>query len=201
MRSSVLLIIGLVIWLFQLSVRAQELANDQGAASFSGYPDAQEFTIVPRKGASLFYPCVQCHANMPPRSEIRQLYAPHQIELEHGRGRIWCLSCHDLNVRSDLITLLGEPVDFDDAHLVCGGCHSSRHKDWYFGAHGKRVANWQGERTLYNCTHCHDAHDPTIKARAPQPAPPVRAGLELTNDAEHDDSPPGAATTSASENE
>ena len=201
MRSRNLLITGLIICLASWSAVAQTSSVAEETVRFTGYPDAQEFTVVSRKGTSLFYPCVQCHSAMQPRSEIRQLYAPHQIELEHGSGRIWCISCHDLDTRSNLTTLLGEPVDFDDAHLVCGGCHSNRHKDWYFGAHGKRVANWQGERTLYSCTHCHDAHKPTIPARAPKPAPPVRAGLELKRHSEHDDSPPGSATMSNSENE
>jgi hypothetical protein len=201
MRSRNLLVTGFIICLTSWSVVAPNSLVAQETVRFTGYPDAQEFTVVSRKGTSLFYPCVQCHSVMQPRSEIRQLYAPHQIEIEHGSGRIWCLSCHDINTRSNLTTLLGEAVDFDDAHLVCGGCHSNRHKDWYFGAHGKRVDNWQGERTLYSCTHCHDAHKPAIQARAPKPAPPVRAGLEFKRHAENDDSPPGSTTMSTNENE
>jgi len=201
MRSGNLLIAGLIICLPSWSAVAQYATVVQEPVRFEGYLGAQEFTVVPRKHGLLLYPCVQCHQIMEPNPEIRQLNAPHQIELEHGLGRIWCISCHDLDTRSNLKTLLGEPVDFDDAHLVCGGCHSSRHKDWYFGAHGKRVDNWQGERTLYSCTHCHDAHNPSITARAPKPAPPVRAGLELKRKVEHVDSLPGAATMSSSENE
>ena len=84
---------------------------------------------------------------------------------------------------------MNEPVDFDDAHLVCAGCHANRHKDWTFGVHGKRVANWEGERTQYNCTHCHDPHKPAIAPRAPQPPPPVRMGLELTPGVDHVNEP------------
>lgn len=76
-----------------------------------------------------------------------------------------------------LRTLLDEQIDFDDSHLVCGSCHADRQRDWFYGGHGKRVANWEGERKLYSCVHCHDPHDPTIKPRKPQPPPPVRAGL------------------------
>ena len=201
MYSRSLLITGLIICLASWSAIAQNVTVVPEPVRFEGYPGAQEFAVVPRKHGLLFYPCVQCHESMEPNPEIRQLFAPHQIVMEHGPGRIWCMSCHDLDTRSNLKTLLGEPVDFDDEHLVCGGCHSNRHKDWYFGAHGKRVDNWQGERTLYSCTHCHDAHQLSIKARAPQPAPPVRAGLELKRKAEHDDSPPEAATMGSSENE
>ena len=142
--------------------------------------------MLPRKHDLFFYPCDQCHESMEPNPEIRPLNAMHDSTLEHGRGRIWCLSCHDLENRNYLKTLLDELVDIDEAYQVCGGCHANRQKDWFFGAHGKRIANWQGDRTLYNCTHCHNPHSPAIKARAPKPAPPVRAGLELMRGIEHE---------------
>jgi len=179
---------GWIICLALVSAEAQEPADPVQPLRFEAYTGTQEFSIVPRKDELFFYPCTTCHAAMEPNPEIRQLYAPHVVEIEHGRGRIWCLSCHGLDDRNNLRTLLEEPVDIDEAHLVCGGCHANRHKDWYFGAHGKRVANWQNERTLYNCTHCHDAHSPAIKARAPKAAPPVRAGLKLERGIEHEKS-------------
>jgi hypothetical protein len=93
-----------------------------------------------------------------------------------------------------LQTLRGDKVDFDDAYLVCGQCHFNRQKDWYFGAHGKRVADWRGPRTLYNCTHCHDPHTPAIAPRAPARPPPVRAGLKPM-DNPHAAEPVSAYTT------
>jgi hypothetical protein len=42
---------------------------------------------------------------------------------------------------------------------------------------------------VFNCTHCHDAHSPAIKPRAPKPSPPVRAGLERQHGVEHAPSP------------
>ncbi len=179
---------GWIICLTLMSAEAQESTEPQEPLRFEGYAGVDEFAVVPRKESLFFYPCTQCHNFLEPSAEIRELNAPHPSDLQHGRGRIWCLSCHDLDNRNNLKTLLGEPVDFDEAHLVCGGCHANRHKDWYFGAHGKRIANWQGERTLYNCTHCHDAHSPAIKARAPKPAPPVRAGLKLEPGIKHEKS-------------
>jgi len=156
---------------------AQDPAGD--GVAFEGYPGAPTVTVVSRKDQLFFYPCSQCHAAMEPNPEVRPLNVMHDAEIDHGRGRLWCLNCHDLDNRDYLRTLLGEPVDFDDAHLVCGGCHANRQRDWTFGAHGKRVADWQGERTVYACTHCHNPHQPAIPPRAPQPPPPVRAGLEL----------------------
>lgn len=146
---------------------------------FPGYPDAPAFTVKPRRDEELFfYPCSQCHEFMDPNDDVRELSAPHDIQLEHGKGRFWCVQCHSLRQRDSLQTLLEEPVDFDEAYIVCGGCHANRQRDWYYGSHGKRLEVWQGERVLYNCTHCHDAHSPSIKPRAPLAAPPVRAGME-----------------------
>jgi hypothetical protein len=147
-------------------------------AAFTGYPEAPAFSVVPRRDKLTFYPCETCHAAMPVNTQRRQLYSPHPAALEHGNGRIWCLDCHAGEGRNHLQTLAGDEVDFNDAYLVCGQCHYQPQRDWYFGAHGKRVGNWQGERELYNCTHCHDPHAPAVRPRAPEPPPPVRAGLQ-----------------------
>ncbi len=165
---------------------AEDSVGSLPGIRFEGYPNSPPVSVVSRKADLCFYPCDQCHAAMEPNPDIRELNVMHVAELQHGRGRIWCLSCHDLENRNYLRTLLDEPVDFDQAHLVCGGCHSNRHKDWVFGAHGKRVANWQGERKLYDCAHCHDPHSPSIQPRAPKPPPPVRVGLELVRGASHE---------------
>jgi hypothetical protein len=147
-------------------------------ATFAGYAGAPAFSVVPQKDKLAFYPCSACHAAMQPNPVPRLLYSPHPAALVHGAGRFWCLDCHQTANRDQLHTLTGQTVDFDQAYLVCGQCHFRQQKDWYFGAHGKRVANWTGEREIYNCTHCHDPHDPVLKPRAPGPPPPVRAGLD-----------------------
>lgn len=146
--------------------------------AFSGYPGAPAFDVVPEKDKLTFYPCMQCHQAMKPNPQPRKLASPHPAALAHGKGRIWCLDCHQIDDRNSLHTIRGEKVDFNDAYLICGQCHFNRQKDWYFGAHGKRAVNWQGKRTLFNCTHCHDPHDPLVKPRAPSKAPPVRAELK-----------------------
>ena len=176
--------------LLALAATAFGQSPDQGQEAleplrFQGYPDAPEFSVVPRKDELFFYPCSQCHDNLEPSGEIRELMAPHDVELEHGNGRIWCLSCHSLDTRNYLSSLLEERIDFDSAYLLCGNCHPFQQKDWYYGAHGKRVDNWQGQRTLTSCTGCHDAHSPTIKPRAPKPVPPVRAGLDRPEGEKH----------------
>ena len=145
---------------------------------FAGYPGAPAFTVVPRKPHLALYPCSQCHKALPLNATPRKLVgAPHQAALHHGQGRFWCLDCHQGNDRDALHTVGGAKVDFDQSYLVCGQCHGARQRDWAFGAHGKRVAGWQGERQIYACTHCHDPHNPLLQPRAPSPPPPLRAGL------------------------
>jgi hypothetical protein len=146
-------------------------------ATFAGYAGAPKFSVVPRTDSLKFYPCTACHSALPPNPQPRLLAAPHPAALPHGAGRFWCLDCHQTRDRDQLRLLSGAPVDFNDSDKVCGQCHFRQHKDWHFGAHGKRVANWQGERQIYSCTHCHDPHDPVTKPRQASPPPPVRAGL------------------------
>ena len=141
------------------------------------YPDAPAIAVMPRQQELAFFPCQQCHATLQANPEVRDVRI-HRTEFNHGEGRIWCLQCHDSQQRNYLTTLLGQRVSFEQAHLVCGGCHGRVERDWYFGAHGKRVGNWQGERVVYGCSHCHDPHDPAIKPRAPSPPPAVRKGLD-----------------------
>jgi len=140
-------------------------------------PAGVQFSIVPRIPELTYYPCTQCHEFMTPNPEIRELSSPHPSELTHGDQRMWCLTCHKIDDRNSLTNLLGEPVDFDRAADVCASCHMQRHNDWMSGGHGKRVANWQGDRVIYSCPQCHDPHAPSIKPRAPKPHPPDRKGL------------------------
>lgn len=155
--------------------------------TFAGYVQAPPFKVVPQKDKIALYPCSQCHKLMPPNPTPRKLEAaPHQAALQHGKGRLWCLNCHLIDDRDFLRTVRDQKVDFDEAYLVCGQCHFNRQKDWYLGAHGKRVSNWQGERTIFSCTHCHDPHDPATKPREASKAPPVRAGLQPMGPADHE---------------
>ena len=145
--------------------------------AFHGYPDAPAFSVVPRQDQLANYPCENCHGVMPPNPQPRRLYSPHTAAIEHGSGRIWCLDCHDAENRNVLRTLAGATPSFDEAYLLCGQCHYQPQKDWFYGAHGKRAGNWQGDRELYNCTHCHNPHAPAVQPRAPEPPPPIRKGL------------------------
>jgi hypothetical protein len=152
---------------------------------FTGFAGAPPFSVVPRKPELPLFPCSMCHNTQKLNTTVRQFVvappptgAPHAGVLRHGGGRMWCLDCHLAKDREWLHTLGGEKIDFDDSPRLCGQCHGARHRDWAFGAHGKRVADWTGERQLYACTHCHDPHQPGLLPRAPSKKPPLRAGLE-----------------------
>lgn len=126
------------------------------------------------------YPCKECHdESLPTDAKERAMPEDHgDIDLKHGGGRFWCLTCHDADNRDVLHGLKGQPITFDEPFLLCGQCHFRRQRDFFFGAHGKRVGTWQGERVLTPCTACHNAHDPSIKPRKPYRAERLRAGLQ-----------------------
>ena len=174
-RNRVLLLLALFAYAPAGFAQARQEVTEPGIFV---NPAAVEFSIFPRKPELTFYPCTQCHELMTPNPEVRELLSPHPSTLDHGDQRIWCLTCHKIDDRDYLTNLLGENVDFDNAPEVCASCHMQRHKDWMFGGHGKRASNWQGERAIYSCPHCHDPHSPLIEPRAPKPLPPVRKGLE-----------------------
>jgi rubredoxin len=128
------------------------------------------------------HPCSNCHTWTKSDLTPRKLKKPHDnFELKHGlhgKGKFWCFTCHTLDGRGGLRTLEGQKLDFNEAYVLCSQCHVQETRDWVFGAHGKRVANWQGERQVYNCTVCHYQHDPAIGPRAALAGPVVRQGLE-----------------------
>lgn len=142
------------------------------------YPDAPAFTVQPRNTNSKFEDCWDCHEADDIDPEPRRLRTKHVREIDHGGNRFWCLTCHAGDNIEYLRTSSNEKIEFEESYLICGSCHADRQKDWYFGAHGKRVSGWQGERAILACTHCHDPHKPAVAARAPLPRPPVRVGMD-----------------------
>ncbi|MBC8258768.1 MAG: hypothetical protein H8E38_07125 [SAR324 cluster bacterium] len=148
---------------------------------------APKFSIKPRKEAELEnFPCMDCHEDEETNYNIRLLEEDHEdYKLEHGAERFWCLTCHQADNRDYLRSLKNNAIDFDQSYRLCGQCHFQRQKDWFFGAHGKRIGNWSGERKLYLCTECHDPHSPSIKPLKPNPPPKVRKGLVFVPNGTH----------------
>ncbi|MGK5094828.1 hypothetical protein WDW89_22810 [Deltaproteobacteria bacterium TL4] len=143
-------------------------------------PEFSPFRVPPRKETQLeAFPCSDCHED----DEInidkeRKLTEEHQsIVLDHGGGRFWCLTCHNLKNMNYLRSLKDKEIDFNQSYLLCGQCHSPRQKDWFLGAHGKRVSTWTGERIILLCTECHNPHSPYIKPKQPDPPPKKHKGV------------------------
>ena len=152
-----------------------------GGDMVTGPGTLEKFSVRPRRDDLYFYPCADCHEFMDSNNEIRELEVEdgHPGHIEHGEGRIWCLSCHARESNyNTLQDLLGGGIDLDQGYQVCAGCHGEHYRDWSHGAHGKRLANWRGERVIFSCVECHNPHRPSIAPRPPEPPPPIRAGLE-----------------------
>lgn len=146
------------------------------------FPDSPSFEVIPGLKNPEMHPCSNCHRWTKGNVTPRVLKQPHDdFELKHGlhgKGKFWCMTCHHLEGSGGLVTLEGEKVEFDDAYLVCSQCHVNQARDWVYGAHGKRIGNWQGPRQILNCTACHYQHRPAHAARAPMGGPVIRMGLE-----------------------
>lgn len=120
--------------------------------------------------------CANCHGWRKPVTERRILVAPHDgVTLAHGQGAgLWCLDCHHLQNPATLKGREGQAFPFAQAQENCAVCHNRQTRDWRAGVHGKRVASWQGERTVQRCAVCHDPHAPRFAGIVPSspPSPP-----------------------------
>ena len=169
---------------------------DFSASPISGhllFADVPGFGVIPSIKDKGMHPCSNCHTWAKSNLTPRRLKRPHDNFLLqhglHGQGEFWCFTCHHLDGAGGLRTLEGERLSFDDAYILCAQCHPGETRDWSFGAHGKRVDNWQGNRRILNCTACHYQHRPNIKPRKAVPPPPVRRGLVNNDHKPHVEAP------------
>ncbi len=128
------------------------------------------FWTETRKDKMERFKCSQCHNNKTVQITKAAEMAHGDIQLDHG-GKdkpLSCFTCHKRDERDFLVNERDEKVDLDHAYELCGQCHFRQAKDWVGGAHGKRVANWAGQRVVKNCTACHDPHSPLFKKRWPK---------------------------------
>lgn len=175
---------GVLSTLFLILIYALSAVGSHGESAaepgVAQNPAPASFIVGERLDDLYFFPCADCHEYMDPNKKVRQLDVEegHPALLGHGDGQMWCFACHDPSNYSQLLNLLAEPIDFDQGYQVCSGCHSRNYRDWTYGGHGKRIANWRGERRLYSCVECHNPHKPSIPPRAPKPPPSIRAGLK-----------------------
>lgn len=127
------------------------------------------FRVLARKAKIERYKCSSCHTDKPVTAQQGALLTHGDIILEHGSEDqgLSCIDCHHPQDRDYLEDKKGRKIDFDHSYQLCGQCHFRQKRDWLGGAHGKRVVNWAGERTVYNCTTCHNPHSPRFEKRFP----------------------------------
>ncbi len=139
--------------------------------------------------------CSGCHPGgadqAAPPNEPRQLQMHQDIisdasKLQHGRGAIWCLDCHNAANRDTLVDRRGKEVSFDESHKVCGSCHGDTYSKWRMGLHGKRTGEWKvgGKKRWWTCTECHNPHTVQEHRFNPiKPEPPPALPRGMSNDA------------------
>lgn len=136
--------------------------------------EGKTYPVPPPPFSEDIFPCSDCHADMEPNPERRELVDMHEdIILDHAEGQRWCLDCHNLNDRDSLRLVSGEVIPFTESYRLCGQCHGDKLRDWKVGVHGKRTGYWNGEKQYLLCAHCHNPHSPSFKPLQPMP-PPIR---------------------------
>jgi hypothetical protein len=110
------------------------------------------------------FPCMECHKDQkdPTRRELG-FHEEQQSVFDHDSEHRWCLDCHDLANRDRLRLASGATVPFTESYRLCGQCHGDKFRDWRAGIHGKRVGQWDGEKTYLLCVSCHNPHSPGFK--------------------------------------
>ena len=123
---------------------------------------------------------------------VMESLVPDLKDLQHGRGRIWCLDCHHTTKRDKLVDHFGDPISFDQPQLLCGKCHGDKLRDWRDGIHGKRIGEFAsaGKKRWFTCTECHNPHNVQDGERnrgfiqlQPEPPPQLPRGMA---DARHE---------------
>lgn len=139
-------------------------------------PPEKVFAVPPPPFSEDIFPCSNCHADLTPNLQRRELEDMHtEIVLHHAEGQRWCLDCHNPNDRDKLRLVSGELIPFSESYRLCGQCHGDKFRDWKVGIHGKRTGMWNGDKQYLLCAHCHNPHDPKFKPLKPLP-PPQRPG-------------------------
>lgn len=146
--------------------------------------DAQNHIVLPKEHLDLIYSmrnCAECH---PPNDPVKVDYDAdgnvkmpdaHKglMSMAHGHNNN-CFNCHDKGQLDQLHTAEGAKLKFEQATLLCAGCHGTTYRDWMAGAHGRTSGHWDRSAGPYerqDCTACHDPHAPAFTGLIPMPGP------------------------------
>ncbi len=130
-----------------------------------------EDIITDRTKQLEFYPCSKCHANVDKNSIVDKESSHHKISINHMTQYNKCGLCHGDPVSNQLTLIGGGMITFKQSYKVCQQCHGEKGRDWELGIHGKFSGKWNGLRSKYTCTDCHDPHDPKYGPDRPLPPP------------------------------
>ena len=162
-------------------------------------PRSEKLALMPMCGTSChngvgpqFNPPTLPKDKRPKPNPTMEAMVPDLANLQHGRGRIWCMDCHHTTKRNKLVDHYGDPISFDQPQLLCGKCHGDKLRDWRDGIHGKRIGEFTstGKKRWFTCTECHNPHNVQDGARnrgfvqlQPEPSPQLPKGMK---DAKHE---------------
>jgi hypothetical protein len=162
-------------------------------------PRSEKLALMPMCGTAChngvgpaFNPPTLPKDKRPKPNPTMEAMVPDLANLQHGRGRIWCMDCHHNTKRNMLVDHFGDPVSFDQPQLLCGKCHGDKLRDWRDGIHGKRIGEFAstGKKRWFTCTECHNPHNVQDGERnrgfvqlQPEPAPQLSKGMK---DAKHE---------------
>ncbi len=151
---------------------AEELKKPPKSEAQKNMP---EFIVPPPPLSEGIFPCSQCHADMKPNPQRRELTFHTEISkgFNHAKEQRWCLDCHNPDDRDKLRLASGKLISFSESEYLCGQCHGTIFRDWKYGIHGKRTGYWNGKKVYRLCVHCHYPHWPKFRPLKPLP-PPVK---------------------------
>ncbi len=134
--------------------------------------------------------CTDCHSLFEsPKETERELTQHENISLKHGINAR-CFNCHHRENRDAFADDKGEPIPFDQPHILCGKCHGPVYRDWTHGVHGRTNGYWdtsRGPMDRKRCTECHDPHVPPFPPMHPAPGPnTLRMGEQAAHDEQHE---------------
>lgn len=161
-----------VLGVLALATVSVELGPGDGRAYASRTlpPEPEPVLRAPPARDDEYFPCADCHEDEPTNRRPRELEDDHE-DLILAHGDLWCLSCHDLESREQLVLSDDTLVDFKDSWQLCTGCHGTKLADWRAGVHGKRTGHWWGPKEYWSCVACHDPHTPAFEPIVPLPPP------------------------------
>ena len=152
--------------------------------------DIPEFFVPPPPFSEDIFPCSECHEDIEPNPERRELEEHTEIaeNFNHAKEQRWCLDCHNAKDRDKLRLVNNNLISFEESYVLCGQCHGTIYRDWKAGVHGKRTGEWNGMKTYRLCVHCHNPHNPRFQPLKPLP-PPIKPGLIKKKDLTQDQIP------------